>query len=57
MIGGGTNLKRITEKMLKEIKLTNEDKENTTHYMTQRLRLIEMRKKIQGKELGRVVIR
>jgi DNA primase len=45
------------EKMLKEIKLTNEDKENTTHYMTQRLRLIEMRKKIQGKELGRVVIR
>jgi len=45
------------EKRLKEIKSTNEDKENATYCLTQRKRLLEMRIKLQGKALGRTIIK
>lgn len=45
------------EKRLKEITSTNEDKDNATHYITQQIRLLQMRMKIQGKELGRTIIK
>jgi DNA primase len=45
------------EKKLKEITSTNEDKDNATHYITQQIRLLQMRMKIQGKELGRTIIK
>ena len=45
------------EKRLKELNSTNEDKDTATHYITQQLRLLEMRMKIQGKELGRTIIK
>ncbi len=45
------------EKRLKEITSTNEDQEAATHYITQQIRLLEMRMRIQGKELGRTIIK
>jgi len=45
------------EKRLKEIKSTYEDQNNATQCLQQRLKLLEMRKKIQYQGLGRIIIK